>query len=161
MVGGRVEVVPGELLREETADPGAAHDLWQLAVVAEDIRVPELRAAAAELALEEPLSIEKLADERLAGWQVAVRLDPGAADRHPASRIDLADDPRVQVGVAALDPLVLLGLGAGKPHLRVALHVARLRAERAHRLAVRLLKRPQPGGVDVRMADRRQLMDAG
>ena len=41
VVLGRVEPVPGELLREEAVDPGAAHDLRQLAVVAEHVGVPE------------------------------------------------------------------------------------------------------------------------
>ena len=156
VVRRRVEAVPGQLLGQEPADAGAAHDLRQLAVVAEHVGVPELVAAAAELPLEEPLPVQELADERLAGRQVAVRLDPRAADRHPAPGLDLAADPPVQVGVARADPVVLLGLRAGEPELRVALHVRRLRAERAHGLAVRLGQRPQPGRVEVRVADRRE-----
>ena len=54
--------------------------------VAEHVRQPQLRAAAAELALEEPLAVQQLAHQRLAGRQVGVRLDPGAADRDPLPR---------------------------------------------------------------------------
>ena len=100
VVRRRVEAVPGQLLGQEAVDAGAAHDLRQLAVVAEHVGVPELAAAAAELALEEALAVQELAHERLARGQVAVGLDPGAADRHPLAGLDVAADPLVEVGVA-------------------------------------------------------------
>ena len=85
--GRRVESVPGELLGEEAVDPGAAHDLRQLAVVAEHVGVPELACSGApKLALEEALAVQELAHQRLADGQVAVGLDPRSADRHPAAR---------------------------------------------------------------------------
>ena len=120
VVRRRVEPVPRELLGEEAADPGAAHDLRELAVVAEHVRVPELAAAAAELALEEPLAVQELADERLARRQVAVRLDPRAADGHPPAGLGVPEDALVEVGAPRADPVVLLGLRAGEPELRIA-----------------------------------------
>ena len=159
VVRRRVEPVPGQLLGEEAADAGAAHDLRELAVVAEDVRVPELAAAAAEFALEEALPVQELAHERLARRQVAVRLDPRAADRHPPARLGVAADALVELGHARPDPVVLLGLRAREPELRVAVHVRGLRAERPHHLALRLGQRPQPGRVDVGMADRGDLVD--
>jgi len=65
VVLGRIEPVPRQLLCEEAGDAGAAHDLRELAVVAEDVGIPELAAAAAELALEEALPVQELAHERL------------------------------------------------------------------------------------------------
>ena len=159
VVRRRVEPVPGQLLGEEAADAGAAHDLGELAVVAEDVRVPELEAAAAELALEEALPVQKLAHERLAGRQVAVRLHPRAAHGHPAAGLGVAADPLVELGDAGADPVVLLGLRAREPELRVAVHVGGLRAERPHHLPLRLGQRPQPGRVDVGVADRGDLVD--
>ena len=159
VVRRRVEPVPRELLGEEAPDPGAAHDLRELAVVAEDVGVPELAAAAPELALEEPLAVQELADERLARRQVAVGLDPRAADGHPPARLGVREDPAIEVGTPLADPVVLLGLRAREPELRVAVHVRRLRAERPHHLSLRLGQRPQPRGVDVRVADRRELVD--
>jgi len=76
VVLGLVEAIPRQLLRQETADAAFTHDLRQLAVVPEDIGVPELETAVAELPLEEPLTVQELAQERLAGGDVAIRLDP-------------------------------------------------------------------------------------
>ncbi len=153
-----VEAVPGELLGEEPLDARSAHDLRQLAVVAEHVRVPELAAAPAELALEERLPEQELPDERLAGGDVAVRLDPGTSHGNELPARDALPDPLVQVGVALLDPGVLLRLGAGEPVLGIRVHVRGLRAERPDALPVRLRDRPEPGGIDVRVSDRGDLV---
>ena len=153
VVLGRVEPVPRELLREEAVDAGAAHDLRQLAVVAEHVGVPEHARAAAELALEEALAVHELAHERLAGGQVAVGLDPRPADREPLPGGDALADPRPEPGRAVADPRVLLGLRAGEAVVGVALHEAQLGGERPHALAEGLLQRPQPRRVDVGVAD--------
>ena len=112
VVLGRVEAVPRELLREEAVDPGAAHDLRQLAVVAEDVGVPEHACAPAELALEEALAVEELAHERLAGREGC---SPArSTSRRPAAtarrRSDRGSAPTA--GLAVADPRVLLGLRA-------------------------------------------------
>src|SRR4029079_8237962 len=115
--------------------------LRELAVVAEDVGVPELAAAVAELALEEALPVQELTHERLARRQFAVRLYPGATDGHPAPGLGVAADALVELRLARPDPVVLLGLRAREPELRVAIHVGRLRAERPHHLALRLCQR--------------------
>ena len=161
VVLGRVEPVPRELLREEAVDPGAAHDLRQLAVVAEHVGVPEHARAAAELALEEALAVEELAHERLAGGQVAVRLDPRPADREPLPGGDALADPRPEPGRPVADPRVLLGLRAGEAVVGIALHEPHLGGERPHALAEGLLQRPQPRRVDVRVADGGDLVRPG
>src|SRR5207245_2238420 len=101
-----------------------------------------------ELVLEEPLAVDELPEQRLAGGDVAVRLDPAAADRHELPVLDLRADALPEVRVALLDPCVLLRLRAREPELRVLVHVARLAAERAHELAIGLRERPEPRGVD-------------
>ena len=161
VVLGRVEAVPRELLREEAVDPGAAHDLRQLAVVAEDVRVPEHACPAPELVLEEALAVEELAHQRLPGRQVAVRLDPRAADREPLPGGDPLADPRPQPGRAVTDPRVLLGLRAGEAVVGVALHEPQLGGEGPHALAEGLLQRPQPRRVDVGVTDGGDLVRPG
>ena len=158
VVSRGVESIPRELLGQEPVDPGAAHDLWQLAVIPEHVGVPELAVPAAELALEEPLAIQELAHERLPRGQIAIGLDPGAADRHPLARSRPMPDAVIQVGVVPPHPVVLIGLRAAEPKLRVPGHVGGLRAEASHQLSMRLLERPKPRGVDMGMADRRQLV---
>ena len=124
VVLGRVEAVPRELLREEPRDPGLAHELRELAGVAEDVGLPELGAAPAELALEEALAVEELAGERLAGRQVAVGLDPRPADRRPLPARDALADVVPQRRVALADPGVVLGLRGAEDVLGVLVHAA-------------------------------------
>ena len=155
---GCVEAVPGQLLGQEARDPRLAHQLRQLGGVAEDVRVPELRAAAAELGLEEALAVEELARQRLPGRQVAVGLDPGAADRDPAAGGDGLAHPRVERRGAVAQPRVVLGLRVGEDVLGVVVEQPQLGGRGADELAVGLLERPQPGRVEVGMADRRDLV---
>ena len=83
---GRLKRFQESFCVRKRVDAALAHDLRQLAVVAEHVGVPELAAAAAEALLEVALAVQELAQERLAGGDVAVRLDPRPADRHPAAR---------------------------------------------------------------------------
>ena len=84
-----IELIPGKLLRQEAADARLPHDLGQLAVVAEDVGVPELTATPTELLLEETLPLQELPNERLAGRNVAVRLHPGPPHRKELPRLRL------------------------------------------------------------------------
>ncbi len=161
VVLGPGEAVPRELLGEEPVDAGAAHDLRKLGVVPEHVGVPELTVAAAELALEVPLAVQELTYQRLARRQVAVRLDPRAATRHPLPRRNPLADARVELGLMQPQPVVLVGLRAGESELRIPLHVGELRAEGADHLAMGLGQRPQPRGVDVRVPDGGQLVGDG
>ncbi len=153
--------VPRQLLGEEAGHARAAHELRQLAVVAEHVGVPEHGRPPPELAREEALAVQELAHERFARGQVAVRLDPAAADGQPAPGRDLRADALPQLRRARLDPGVLLRLRAGEAVRGIALEQAQLRGEAAHALAVGLLERPQPGRVDVGVADRRDRVDMG
>ena len=161
VVLGPVEAVPRQLLRQEARDAGLAHDLRQLPGVAERVRAPELAVAPAELRLEPALAVQELPHERLARREVAVGLDPAAADRHELAALHGCAQPPPELGIALLDPRVLLRLRAREAVLGVVLHVAQLRAEAAQRLAVGLGQRPQPGGVDVRVPDRGELVRVG
>ena len=116
------ELVPRELLGDEARDPELAEDLRQLPVVAERIGAPVDRAAPAEVVLEPPLPAEQLADERLAARQVAVGLDPGAADHLPAALGDPLGERAKSAGSSSLEPGVMLGRGGRVTVLRVAVH---------------------------------------
>ncbi len=155
---GLRETVPEELLREEARDAGAAHELRQLPVVAERIRAPELGAAHAEPRLEPALPVQELTDERFSGGDVAIRLDPGAARRDEAAAGHCRANPRPELGDAALDPVVVLRRGAREPVPGVLVEQPELRRPRAHGLALRLRERPQPGRVEVRVPDGRNLV---
>ena len=110
VVLGPVEAVPRQLLREEARDAGLPQDLRQLPGVAKGVRAPELAVAAPELALEPALATEELPDERFARGQVAVGLHPAAADRHELPALHGRPQAHPELGVALLDPCVLLRL---------------------------------------------------
>src|ERR687897_910137 len=133
-------------------------ELGQLAAVAERVRAPELAAAEAELLLEEALAVEEVAEQRLAGGEVAIGLDPRAADRDEPTGGDLLPDARPEPGLALADPVVVDGLRAGEAVLGVLVHQPQLGRERAHGLAAALGERPEPGRVEVRVADRGELV---
>ena len=82
--------------------PRLAHDLRQLAVVAEDVGVPELAAAAAEALLEVALAVQELPQQRLAGGDVAVGLDPACRRPAPSRPLDERLDPRPELGMRSL-----------------------------------------------------------
>ena len=151
VVGEAVLLVPRQLLRHEAGHPTGREHLRQTGRVAEHVGDPHLGAAPPEVPLEVPLPVHDLADEALAGRQVHVGLDPHPAGRHPLSALDLRRDAGEELGLAFLDPRVLLRLRADEPVLGVLVHQPDGRGERPLALASRLADRPQPGGVDVRM----------
>ena len=152
VVGEPVLLVPRQLLRHEACHPAGREHLWQAGRVAEHVGDPHLGAAPPEVLLEVALAVHDLADEALARGQVHVGLDPHPAGRHPLPALDLGGDAGEQVGLALLDPRVLLSLGADEPVIGVLVHQADRRRERPLALASRLADRPQPCGVDVGVA---------
>lgn len=111
--------------------------------------------------LEPALAVQKLADERLPGGEVAVGLDPAAAGRDEPPLGHRAAQPLPQLRVVALDPLVVLGRGAGEAELGILVQKPQLGRERSHGLAPGFGERPEPGGVQVRVPDRHELVHPG
>ena len=134
-------------------EPDAADDLRQGRGVAEGVRQPDLLGLHAEVVQEEPLAGDELTGHRLAARHVGVGLHPHAADRHELAGRDLGPDPVEQLRVELLDPGVLLRRRAGEPEVRVGLGELEDVGERPGALADGLPDRPQPGGVDVGVAD--------
>jgi hypothetical protein len=154
VVGEAVHLVPGDLLGEEVPDPGCRQHLREAGGVPEHVGQPEVVGVDAELVAEEAPAVDDLADQRLAGGDVAVGLDPHAADHleaplgHPLA--DALPDRRVAVA----HPRQLLRLGDGEAEVGVAVHRGEGGRERAGALADGLPQRPEPGRVDVGVADR-------
>ncbi len=149
-----VLLVPAELLGDEAVAPAGAEDLRRGGRVAEHVGDPNLGAAHTEARLEVALAVHQLAHQALPARQVHVGLDPHPADRLPLPAGDLGGDPLEQLRGAFLDPRVLRRLRAREAVVGVVVHQAHRRGERAQALALRLAQRPQPGGVDVGVADR-------
>ncbi len=152
-VGEVVDVVPAQLLGQEAVHASEAAELRDLGRVSERVRQPEGLGAGAKVALEEALAVEELADEGLAAGHVGVVLDPAASDGVEAALGHLHLDAVPDGGVELLQPFVLLGLGAGKVELGVALHQVALVRPRAGDLALGLVPGPEPAAVDVAVPD--------
>src|SRR5581483_7907966 len=131
----------------------AAQDLRQRRVVAERVEVRAGRRGDAEAVEQVALAVEALPDERLTGRDVAVRLDPPAADDLPAAAGDVLANTGEELGVALLDPLQEEHGGVREDEVRVLVEpVERGRERRAH-LLVALRPLPEPHRVDVRVPD--------
>ena len=76
-----IDVVPAELLREETAHTSQPAYLRDLGRVTKSIRKPKGGAPLAKMALEEPLTIEKLSYQRLSTRHVCIMFNPTATNR--------------------------------------------------------------------------------
>ena len=112
-----------------------------------------------EAVVQVALAVERLPHVRLAARDVAVGLDPPAADHLEAPLGDALADRLEQLGVALLDPLEVHDRVAGEDELRVLLHAVDRRLEGGAHLLVPLRPLPQPHRVDVRVAD--HVQDAG
>ncbi len=148
---------PKDLVGGEVVDATAAHDLWQASGIAKDIRQPEQLRIDAEFVLDEPLAIQELTDQALTAGEVGVRLHPHAPVHNPLPPCYGVLNPGVDLRMALLHPPVQVRLALQKLELWVLVHEGQLRAKGAHALALGFLQMPQPGNVDVRMAEQEQL----
>ena len=83
-----VKLVPRELCRHKIVNSALFHNLRQRPGVAKHIRQPQNAVIHAKLLLEEAFAVHELAHKRLAGGEVAVRLDPHTPLWLPAPFLD-------------------------------------------------------------------------
>ena len=157
MVGEGVALVvaPEDLLGHQVAHPALAQQLGQRGRVAEGVRQPEHPAVHPQLLPVEPLAEDQLPHQRLAGGDVGVRLHIHGPLGDPPPGLDGGADPLVQFGVMVAAHLVGGGLALQEPVVRVLVQQPQLGRKGAGSLAVGLLHRPQPGQVQVGVADGR------
>ena len=152
VIGQLVVLIPADLGSEELVHPGFQQNLGQGGAVAEHVRQPEDVAVHPELLLHEPLAVEDLTDQALAGGEVAVSLQPHGALHLPAALPDPLEDLLVELGGVLLDVLVELGLGGHELVFGVLLHQPQHGGEAALGLLPGLGQGPQPGYVDMGVA---------
>ena len=152
VIGQLVVLVPADLGGKELIHPGFPEDLGQGGAVAEHVRQPEDVAVHPELLLHEPLAVEDLTDQALAGGEVAVGLQPHGALHLPAALLDPLEDLPVELRGLLFHILVELGLGGHEPVLGVLLHQPQDGGEAPLDLLPGLGQGPQPCHVDVGVA---------
>jgi len=156
-----VDGVPRELLGQEPPEAGQLHDLRQCGGVAEGVRQPDLRAVDAEL-LEEPLlAVQELPHHRLAADHVRVGLHPHATDRDQPAGPHVLGCALEQHAMVLLEPGPLLGARHRVHQLVTRVDQVDRVGDRARDLADSLADRPQPGRVDVGVANRADPVCAG
>ena len=140
--------------RRTSRMPLFAQDLRDRRVVPERVDVRAGRRDDPERVAQVALAVERLPHERLAAGDVAVRLDPPAADRPGSGPRRSARGSRSKSArVALLDPLEEERRVAGEDEVRVLVHPVDRRLEGGAHLLVALRPLPQPHRVDVRVAD--------
>ncbi len=151
VVGQAVVLAPADLDREEVFQPGFLDELRQVPGVAKDVGQPEHRrfGAGAEVLAEEGAAKQELARQRFGPAQVAVRLDPHAADGFPASFGDARLDVLEKLRVVLAHVVVELRLALREVIFRKLLHQPQHSVEGAASLLPRDAQRPQPGHIDV------------
>ncbi len=153
VVRERVHLRPGDLLRQEPVRAREPDDLRHRGGVAEGVGQPDAPGLDAELVEEELLAVHELPDHGLAADHVGVGLHPHAADRYEPALRDLLLDPLEELGPVDLDPVQLLRLRHGEHELGVPVHQVDHVGGGPGDLADGLAQRPQPGRVDVGVAD--------
>ena len=154
-------VVPEDFLRREMADAAALHDLRQGAGIAEHIREPEHFAGGAQLLLKEFQAMQELPDQRLAAGNISIRLNPHAAFRNDTAAAHRLLHAAVDFRIALAHHPVKMRLALQEFVFRIFLHEPQLRRKSTAAFALRLLQWPQPGHVDVGMAEAVQLRRRG
>ena len=153
-----VRLVPRDLLREEPPRARQRDELRQGGGVPERVGQPDLLGLDAELVGEEPLAIGELPRQRLAAGHVRVGLDPHTADRNELAGLDAVGHPREDLGPDVAQPRKLLRGRHREEQVGMPVHEVGDVRRGAGNLADRLAHRPQPGRVDVRVADRAEPM---
>ena len=161
VVGHAVDAVPRQLLGQKSAHTGQPHDLRKRGRIPEHIGQPDLVGLDAELVQEETFAVHDLAHQRFAGRHVAIGLDPHAADRHELTGCHLLAQPLPQRRVVLLDPRQLHRLRAREAVVRMVVHQPQGGREGAGALPSGFPQGPQPGGVDVGVADRAEHVGTG
>jgi hypothetical protein len=134
-------------------DARPAQQFRQRGVVPEGVDVAADGRGDVELLPQVALGVQRLPDERLAAGQVAVRLDPPAADDLPAPVRDPLGDRVEQVRVVLLHPRQVQHRVTGEHELGVLAHALDGGGEGRSHLLVALRPLPEPHRVDVRVPD--------
>ena len=104
-----VGLIPRQLLGEHEPVPRQGGELRERCGIAEGVGHPHVLGLDPELVEEEALAVDHLTDKRLATREVAVRLDPQAADQHDPPRRDRRLHPLVELRTVGAQPVVAAG----------------------------------------------------
>ena len=149
-----VVLIPTQLRSHEVLQAGLHDQLGECPGEAERVGQPENgRFGLAEAFAEVVAPQQELPDQGFSTGQVTVGLDPHAAGHFPAILCDTLPDLIEEVGVILGDVAVELGLTLGEVEAGELLHQAQDATEGSGCLASDLADGPQPGHVQVGVAD--------
>ena len=153
-MGEGIGGIPGQLVGAEPVHTGLLGHRRQPGSEAEAVRQPgEVMTPFRKHAAAVGLSQCELLPKRSRAHQNAIRLHPGAIDRLPTPRLAGAADLFKQIGPMSFDPGVERWRGMGKVKLWPAFHQLQRRAEGPLRGLPGVRHRPQPGQIEMGMAE--------
>ena len=147
-----IRVVPHHLLRNKIVHAALLVDLRQLPRIPKRIRIPADPHIHAIRLLVPPLAHQQLPHQALAVGHVQIRLNPHAAHHLPAPFLDALRNLRIHLGILLRQPLVVLRGRLRIGVLRILIHQLQRGPEGPLDHIHRLRPRPQPRGIDVRVA---------
>jgi hypothetical protein len=153
-----VELVPRDLLCQEVVDVELRQDLRQSRGVTEHVREPHIVGFVSELLAEILLAIEELAHHRLGTSQVTVGLYPHGPDGFPLTSLDGLLDSVEEGGILFFYPFVLRCLRVDKDVLGIPFKQTQLGGSGVGHFLLGDMDGPQPGRVEVGMADGDELV---
>ena len=153
VAGHFVGVVPADFGGHEPIHAAFTENLRERGRVPEHIGKPEHMALHAEFVPEEALAVKHLPHKRLAACQVAVGFHPHRALDFPFAVPDRFLYLFVNLRRFLLEVLIQEGLRGHETVFGVTLHQHEAVGKGALHLLPRLLERPEPRAVNVRMSD--------
>ena len=127
--------------------------LGELSCVAERIGVKAYLGSLTEVLMEKMLCIEALPYKGFTAGQVTVGFNPHAACQFPAAFSDTGFDFFKHGGIGLEDPLVETSRASGETNMGVFVHAVEGAAEGGPHFFIAFGPIPEPGGIDVPMAD--------
>ena len=145
---------PENLLGHKILDAGLFQNLRQRGGIAEGIRQPEDQGIHSEDIPEITFTMEHLADQGLAAGHIGVRFHPHGAFRDPPAFLRGLSDSFKKFRIIFPAHLIGSRLALQVPVIRIFVKQAKLRGESTAGLPVSFSHGPEPGQVQMRVADR-------
>ena len=156
-----VVIGPEDFLGHQVFDAALFQQLGQGGGIAEAVRQPQHQRIHAQLVLVETLAVDQLPGQGFAGGHIGVRLHPHGPFRDPLPAPDGLPDAVIQFGIILPADHIGRRLALQVFVLRIPFDQAQLSREGAGGFPVGFLRGPEPGQIQMSVADGVEVRDDG